>query len=227
MESLRRRPRAAGGALAVCAALVLVGSGCSGDEVPGPAPTTTTVEPTLSPTPGTAGSTTTSPAFACSAVQSAQEELDGAFAAELERLDVPRGDPRAQSVYALVTTEEGPSYYASVLAVAPPELAEEARLVLDYYERLAQEAGDLAPATGSAADLAAAVAELDRAVAAVDDPAAGTAAVEAQERLQTALTRSCSGEADDATPSGTATPVDGATTTSTAPAATTSVTTGA
>ncbi len=213
--------------LAACAALVLTGAGCSEQELPGPAPTTTTVEPTLSPEPGTSAPTATTPAFDCSAVRSAQEELDGAFAAELERLDVPRGDPRAQSVYALVTTQEGPSYYASVLAAAPPELAEDARLVLDYYERLAQEAGDLTPATGSTADLTAAVEELDRAAGTVADPAAGTAAVEAQERLQTALARSCDEDADGATPSGTATPSEGSTATSTAPVATTSVTTGA
>ncbi|WP_432535649.1 hypothetical protein [Kineococcus arenarius] len=199
MDSWRCRPRAARVVVTATAAVVLL-TGCSGDdEVITPAPTTTTVEPTSSPSGSTSTPQRSDPAFDCPAVRAAQDELDSAFTAELERLDVPRGDPRAQAVYALVTTEEGPAYYAAVLAAAPAELSGDAQLVLDYYQRLARAAGDLDPGTGSTADLTTAMAALDEATAAVDDPAAGTDVVAAQERLQSALERSCSGDADSPT----------------------------
>ncbi len=211
-------------------------AGCSGGDEASPAPaTTTTLEPTSSPAASTGTPTAPAPAFDCPVVQEAQEELDGAIGAELERLDVDRGDPRAQSVYALVTTREGPAYYAAVLAAAPPELDGDARLVLDYYRRLAQAAGPLDPGTGSTADLTAAVDALDRAAGAVDDPAAGTAVVDAQERLQAALGRACSGGSATTSPATTSPGTTGPATTdpatpagtTTAPAATTGVTTGA
>ncbi|WP_432486340.1 hypothetical protein [Kineococcus esterisolvens] len=196
--------------------------------MPVPAPTTTTVEPTSSPVVTSTAPASPEPGFDCATVDTAQQELDRAFSTELERLDISRGDPRAQSVYALVTTEEGPAYYAAVLAAAPPELDDDAQLVLDYYQRLARAAGDLDPGTGSAADLTAAMTALDDAAAAVDDPAAGTAVVQAQERLQAALERSCSG---DPTTSATASAPSGspsaAPTRTRAPAATTGVTAGA
>ncbi|WP_432497064.1 hypothetical protein [Kineococcus gypseus] len=211
MDSLwgRCRPRAEGAApvalLTALAALGLLTPGCSERAAPAPAPTTTTLEPTAEPATSAATAPASAPAFDCTAVQDAQDELDEAFAAELERLDVDRGDPRAQSVYALVTTEQGPAYYADVLRAAPPELGDDARRVLDYYERLASAAGELDPGSGSAADLTASVDALDRAAAAVDDPAAGTAVVQAQERLRAAMERSCEGDAP-ATASATASP---------------------
>ncbi len=214
------------------AAAVVALAGCSGDEVLTPAPTTTTVEPTSSPSGTTSTPRQSEPAFDCPAVRAAQDELDSAFTAELERLDVPRGDPRAQSVYALVTTEQGPAYYAAVLAAAPDELSADARLVLDYYQRLALAAGDLDPGTGSAADLTAAMAALDDATAAVDGTAAGTDVVAAQERLQGAVERSCSGdESPTATGTGSSTTGSAAPTgspaTSAAPVTTPGAATGA
>ncbi|NAZ85600.1 hypothetical protein [Kineococcus indalonis] len=231
----RRRPRPAAAALAGAAALTCtaaLAAGCSGAGPDGgtaaPAPTTTTVEPTSSPAASASTSTAPAPAFDCPAVQVAQDELDDALSTELDRLDVDRGDPRAQSVYALVTTAEGPAYYAAVLAAAPPELRADAQLVLDYYRRLALAAGELDPGSGSTADLTAAVAALDRAAGAVDDPAAGGAVVDAQERLRAALGRSCRDGSATASPStGPATPSGAPTGTATAPAATTGVAAGA
>ena len=227
----RRRPRPLAVLWVLCAGALAAGCSGGGEAAPAPAPaTTTTLEPTSSPAAGTGTPTASAPAFDCPVVDAAQEQLDGAIGAELDRLDVDRGDPRAQSVYALVTTREGPAYYAAVLAAAPPELGEDARLVLDYYRRLALAAGPLDPGTGSTADLTAAVTALDRAAGAVDDPAAGAAVVDAQERLQAALGRACSGGSATTSPATTSPATTGPATpagTTTAPAATTGVTTGA
>lgn len=185
--------------LGACA-LALVA--CSSDDDAAPAPTTTTTTPdTASSTSPTASPTDDVPAFDCPTVDTAQQQLDQAFADELSRLDIGRGDPRAQSVYALVTTTEGPEYYSAVLAAAPPELAADAQSVLDYYQRLADEVGTVDTGEGSTEDLTAAMTRLDDATAAIDDPSAGTAVVEAQERLQTAVQKSCSGSSATETPS--------------------------
>jgi hypothetical protein len=172
-------------------------AGCGGSETPDPTPTTTTTTPTAPvTTPVTAsassGPTGSGPTFDCDRVEAAQDALDAAYAAELDRLGIGRGDAQAQSVLTLVTTAEGPAYYAAVLAAAPPELTPDAQAVLDYYQRLADRAGDLDAGSGSAEDLAAAMDRLDEATLAVT-PDAGTAdrVVTTQERLQAAVEQDC------------------------------------
>ncbi|WP_432523834.1 hypothetical protein [Kineococcus sp. SYSU DK006] len=213
---ITRRParrRAAGPAPLVLGLAALL-AGCGGEDVPDPSPTTTTTRPTGTATSAPATTTSpspTGPGFDCPSVDAAQSALDDAFAAELERLDIGRGDPRAQSVYVLVTTSEGPAYYAAVLAAAPPEQAADARLVLDYYQRLAARAGALDAGDGSSEDLVTAMDRLDEAAAAVStDPAAGTQVVAAQERLQAAVEAACaSPTASTSTATSTATSTGG------------------
>lgn len=189
-------------------------AGCGGDEAPDPSPTTTTTRPTDPVTASTASesaatATSSGPAFDCPSVDAAQKTLDEAYAAELDRLGVGRGDAQAQSVLTLVTTTEGPGYYAAVLAAAPPADSGDARFVLDYYQRLAAQAGELDAGSGSAEDLAAAMDRLDDATVAVTpDPATANQVVAAQERLQAALERDCSGSSPNTatdTATGTAT----------------------
>lgn len=193
---------------------------CSDDDgaapVPVPAATTTgtgttttaTTSATTTTTAPSAATVTDSPTgiattFDCASVEAAQQRLDDAYSGELERLDVGRGDPRAQSVYALVTTTEGSSYYASVLSAAPAELQPDARLVLGYYQRLATSAAQIDPGSGSAEDLHSAMTALDDASAAFDDPATtGSAVVDAQERLQAGVQRACTGSASTTTTAG-------------------------
>ena len=201
--------------------MVAASSACSEDAVEPPASTATTplaasstAAATSTPTaPAATSSVATSPvvttadvpAFDCPALDAAQQEMDEAFSSELDRLEVRRGDPRAQSVYALVTTREGPSYYAAVLTAAPPELTGDAALVLGYYQRLAVQAGGVDAGSGSTEDLTAAMSALDHAAAAVDDPATGTEVVDAQERLRAAVERACSGPSASSTTSTTST----------------------
>jgi len=200
-SGVSRRGAAAGPALLTCAvaAAALLLSGCSDDAPPPPDAATTTVPPSPAATSAaaTASTTTSVPGFDCHAVDAAQDALDGAYAAELNRLGVHRGDPRAQSVYALVTTTHGPAYYAAVLAAAPRELQADAQLVLDYYQRLLEQVGDLTVDSGSEKALADAMDRLDDATVALDpSPAAdagGTQVVAAQARLQAAVERACSG----------------------------------
>ena len=171
--------------------------GCGGSDSPDPSPTTSS--PTATPTtsaPGTgSGSPTSSgPTFDCGSVEAAQKALDEAYAAELDRLGIGSGDAQAQSVLTLVTTTEGPAYYAAVLAAAPPQDSQDAQLVLDYYQRLAARAGDLDAGSGSAADLTAAMDRLDEATLAVNpDANSASQVVAAQERLQAAVASDCSG----------------------------------
>ncbi|NAZ76560.1 hypothetical protein GTQ99_14205 [Kineococcus sp. T13] len=218
-----RRRAAVPAPLAVGLAALL--AGCGGEEAPDPSPTTTTTRPTGTATSSpsaTASPSPTGPGFDCASVDAAQGALDDAFAAELDRLDIGRGDPRAQSVYVLVTTSEGPAYYAAVLAAAPPEQAADAQLVLDYYQRLAARAGALDAGDGSTEDLLTAMDRLDEAAAAVGaDPAAGTRVVDAQERLQAAVEAACTSPTASATSTatGTATSTATGTATSTATAA--------
>lgn len=185
---------------------------CGGDEAPDPSPTTTTTSPTASPTTTPAGTTdsptSTGPAFDCPPVQAAQQALDEAYAAELDALDIRRGDPQAQSVFTIVTTNQGPAYYAAVLAAAPPESSQDAQLVLDYYQRLSAQTGVLDAGTGSAEDLATAMNALDEAGLVVNpDLADASAVVDAQERLQAAVEAACSGStATESAPSDTSTP---------------------
>ena len=190
-------------ALAAAGAL----AACGGGQAPDPAPTTTTADPAPVSTTSTAAAPTSSgPSFDCPSVQSAQTALDDAYGTELDRLGIKRGDPRAQSVFTIVTTDEGPAYYAAVLAAAPPEASADAQVVLDYYTRLATEVGDLDVGTGSAEDLARAMDALDAAGAAVTpDPAAATAVVQAQERLQADVDRACSGSSPSSSAPGTST----------------------
>jgi hypothetical protein len=208
------------------AAVALLAAGCSRDAPPAPDASTTTVPPSPAATSAVATTTPTEsvPAFDCDAVDAAQDALDGAYAAELDRLDVHRGDPRAQSVYALVTTTQGPAYYAAVLEAAPQELRADAQLVLDYYRRLSEQVGDLEVDSGSEQVLADAVDRLDDATVALEaSPAAGTGGtdvVAAQSRLQSGVERSCSGPdapSPSPTPSGPASTTSGPTT---SPAAT-------
>lgn len=180
---------------ALCCALgagALV-AGCGSDD-PTPSPTTTTASPVVTSSPPTSSPTSSGPGFDCSSVRAAQDALDADYADELDRLGIKRSDPRAQSVYTVVTTNEGPTYYAAVLAAAPPEELADARLVLDYYTRLAAQVGSLDPGTGSTEDLAAAMDALDRAGLtvnpSVDD---ATTVVQAQERLQAAVEKDCAG----------------------------------
>jgi hypothetical protein len=188
-------------------------TGCGGSDTPDPSPTTTTTSPTATPAASDTAEvattpTSSGPSFDCSSVDAAQTRLDEAYAAELDRLGISRGDSQAQSVLTLVTTTEGPGYYATVLAAAPPEDSQDAQFVLDYYQRLAAQAGDMTAGTGSAQDLAAAMDRLDDATLAVN-PDANSAGlvVAAQERLQAALESDCSGSstpssATSSTPSG-------------------------
>ncbi|GAA0298506.1 hypothetical protein GCM10009528_14380 [Kineococcus aurantiacus] len=191
---------------------MVAGLAACGGGAPDPAPTTTTASaaPTTAPTTATvtsasAGPTSTGPGFDCPSVQAAQEVLDEDYSAELDRLGIKRGDPRAQSVFTVVTTNEGPTYYAAVLAAAPPEATPDAQVVLDYYARLATQVGTLDAGTGSAEDLAAAMDALDEASVVVNpDPAAATRVVEAQERLQAAVEQACAeaSSSPSSTPSG-------------------------
>ncbi|MEW1957841.1 hypothetical protein [Kineococcus sp. NPDC059986] len=178
---------------ALAAAGVL--AACGGGDAPDPSPTTTTVEPApVSSTSPSASPTSSGPVFDCASVQSAQKRLDDAYGTELDRLGIKRGDPRAQSVFTIVTTNEGPQYYAAVLAAAPPDATADAQVVLDYYTELATQVGTLDVGTGSAEDLGKAMDALDAAGAAVNpDPSAATAVVQAQERLQADVDRECSG----------------------------------
>jgi len=200
-SGVSRRGVAAGPALLTCAvtAAALLVAGCSADEPDAPDASTTTVPPAPAATSAaaTASPTTSEPAFDCGAVDAAQDALDAAYAAELDRLDVHRGDPRAQSVYALVTTTQGPAYYAAVLAAAPQELRADAQLVSDYYRRLSAQVGDLDVDSGSEQALADAMDRLDDATVALEPtPAAGaggTEVVAAQARLQAGVERACSG----------------------------------
>lgn len=171
---------------------------CGGDDAPDPSPTTTTTSPTASPTttPSEASDspTATGPVFDCAPVQAAQQALDEAYGTELDELGIRRGDPRAQSVFTIVTTNQGPTYYAAVLAAAPPESSQDAQLVLDYYQRLSAQTGVVDPGTGSAEDLSTAMNALDDAGLAVNpDLADATAVVDAQERLQAAVEAACAG----------------------------------
>ncbi|GAB3452870.1 hypothetical protein GCM10027519_05150 [Kineococcus endophyticus] len=187
-------------ALAAAAAVGACGGG--GDE-PDPAPTTTTVEPApVSTTSASPSATSSGPVFDCASVQAAQTSLDDAYASELDRLGIKRGDPRAQSVFTIVTTNEGPEYYAAVLAAAPPDATADAQVVLDYYTKLATQADTLDVGTGSAEDLGKAMDALDAAGAAVNpDPSAATSVVQAQERLQADVDRECSGASTSTTSS--------------------------
>ena len=191
--------------------LCLTVAACSGDDGAAPAPTTTTTSPVE--TTSTAPPATSVPAFDCGPVTAAQQQLDDAFADELSRLDIGRGDPRAQSVYALVTTTQGPEYYSAVLAAAPPELGDDARTVLDYYQQLADRVGTVDTGDGSTEALTAAMTRLDEATAGVDDPTAGTAVVQAQERLQVAVGQACSGDTPAASATASPTGSDPATAT--------------
>ena len=194
--------------------------GCGGSDTPDPTPTTTTTTATVPATtpvtgPTSSGPTSSAPAFDCASVDAAQDALDAAYAAELDRLGIGRGDAQAQSVLTLVTTTEGPAYYAAVLAAAPPAQSADAQAVLDYYQRLAARAGDLDAGSGSAEDLAAAMDRLDEATLAVS-PDADTAGrvVATQERLRAAVERDCADAT--ATPSGPTGSPAGPTATSTA-----------
>ena len=170
---------------------------CGGEDVPDPSPTTTTTSattPTTTPAEATTGPTQTAPAFDCGPVQEAQQALDEAYGTELDELGIRRGDPRAQSVFTIVTTNQGPAYYAAVLAAAPPESSQDAQRVLDYYQRLSAQTGVVDPGTGSAEDLATAMTALDEAGLVVNpDLADATAVVDAQERLQAAVEAACTG----------------------------------
>lgn len=197
----------------VCGALSTgaVLAGCGGSDSPDPAPTTTTTSPTAATTTSPTSSesvspTSTGPTFDCASVDAAQKTLDDAYAAELSRLGIRRGDSQAQSVLTLVTTTEGPGYYAAVLAASPPEDSQDAQLVLDYYQRLAAQAGDLTAGSGSAEDLAVAMDRLDDATLVVSpDANSADEVVAAQERLQAAVESACSGKSSSTSSSSTST----------------------
>ncbi|WP_432544709.1 hypothetical protein [Kineococcus sp. SYSU DK002] len=187
-------PRAAPVALWCALGAGALLAACGADGSPDPAPTTTTTTPTATAASSTppASPTSSGPAFDCTTVRSAQDALDDAYAAELDALGVERGDPQAQSVFTVVTTTEGPEYYAAVLAAAPPGSLPDAQVVLDYYTRLATQVGALDP--GTTDDLPGAMTAIDDAAVVVNpDPAAATAVVAAQERLQAAVERDCAG----------------------------------
>jgi len=182
-------------------------AGCGGSEAPDPAPTTTTTTPTTSPSTATQSPTSSGPSFDCASVRTAQDALDEAYSAELDEVGIRRGDPQAQSVLTIVTTNEGPTYYAAVLAAAPPDASADAQAVLDYYQRLAEAAGPLDVGTGSAEDLAAAMDALDDATLSVNpDASAAAEVVAAQERLQAAVEADCSASPTETATTTTATP---------------------
>ncbi|MFB9376010.1 hypothetical protein ACFFKU_16140 [Kineococcus gynurae] len=183
---------------------------CTGPTAP-PSDTGTVAATTTTPAPDPGSATTTgagtgatatpggTSGLDCAAVASAQRVLDEEFSRTLDELGISRGDPRAQSVYALVTVQDGPDYYAAVVDAADAEHLPDARLVQAYFARLAAAAGDVSLGDGSTQALTAALDRLDEAGASLagTDPAApsGADAVAAQQRLQQAVDTACAGTA--------------------------------
>ncbi len=188
------------GAVLIAAVVVVGATGCGSADPDSPAAPTTTTAPASTPVTSSApaGSPTATTGtdgeggVDCAAAQEAQQELDEAYSAQLDELGIGRGDPRAQTVYALVTTTEGPDYYSALAAAVPPELADDARRVLEYYEQVAAAVGEVDYGDGSRDALARAGNDLAAATeGVVGDPETGTAVVQAQERLQSEVQRAC------------------------------------
>ncbi len=183
---------------AVLAAAVLAAGCGSGDPDSPAAPTTTTAPASTTSTTPPPDSPTGTPGadgeggVDCAAAQEAQQGLDDAYSARLDELGIGRGDPRAQTVYALVTTTEGPAYYSALAEAVPPELTGDAQRVLEYYEQVAAAVGEVDYGDGSRDALARAGEDLATATEGVaGDPETGTAVVQAQERLQSEVQRAC------------------------------------
>ncbi|GAB7193372.1 hypothetical protein NUM3379_40820 [Kineococcus sp. NUM-3379] len=203
----RARPPA--GPLLLVAALAVLPSACTGGPPapvdPGTTPAASTAVPGGTDPPptsadGTApGGTATGPAVDCARVEEAKEALDGAIEAEMDRLGVGAGDPRAPSVSAIATTLHGKDYQAALVEATSGATRADAERVLGYYEHLAVAVGDIDLRSGSATDLGLALQRIDAASAAQDP-----AVLEAQQRVQARVEAACTGEptATASTPAG-------------------------
>lgn len=207
----RKAGRRTGTAALVAGSLAL--GGCSGADDPPPSPTDsapTTPGPTTPagppPTPsGTASATgpaptgTTTPApvrdVDCAAVEEARERLEAATQAELDRLEVSRGDPRAFSIQVIVTSQEAAEYWSALqdaLGPGEPELRADAETVVAYWEPLDADLEEIEIPDGSEA----AITEATERYVEISEQHPDEDVVEAQERLSAGLEDACSDSAD-------------------------------
>lgn len=176
---------------AVAALVALVAAGCSADDGDGqarPAPTTSRGTTT------TSSPTSSAPAdgpFDCPAVSTAQQALNDAGTAALERLGIDRGDPRAFSVTVLVASQEAHEFWQAVRGAARGPLEEQQQADLDvvtgYWAGLDEALDAIEVADDSQAAVRAAASDL----AAVTADATDEALAPAQQRLQDTLASTC------------------------------------
>ena len=189
-------------------ALAVLPAACTGEPPvpvdPGATSAASTAVPGTTDPPDTPPATTsdggTSAAVDCARVEEAKEALDEAIEAEMDRLGVGAGDPRAPSVSAIATTLHGKDYQAALVEATSGATRADAERVLGYYEHLAVAVGDIDLHSGSATDLGLALQRIDAASAAQDP-----AVLEAQQRVQAGIEAACT---DGATTSPT-TPAEG------------------
>ncbi|MFC5997775.1 hypothetical protein ACFP6A_03420 [Quadrisphaera sp. GCM10027208] len=187
----RKAGRRAGAAALVAGSLAL--AGCSGADDPQPSPSgpsPTTTEPT------TTGPTTPSPVrdVDCAAVEEARARLEAATQAELDRLEVPRGDPRAFSIQVIVTSQEAAEYWSALqdaLGPGEPELRADAETVVAYWEPLDADLEEIEIPDGTEA----AITEATERYVEISEQHPDEDVVEAQERLSAGLEDACSDSA--------------------------------
>jgi hypothetical protein len=172
------------------AGLVVLG-GCS-DSSGAPAATPSA---DASSSPSSAASSASGPQVDCAGIEEARRSLTEATDAELSRLGIDRGDPRAFQVTLLVTGREAAQYWTAVRNAVP---AEEAGLRADgdalvaYWSRLDPDLDAIEIADGGEGALTAAIQRFTEISAAQPDEAVGPT----QERLTAAVDASCGDLAD-------------------------------
>lgn len=192
----RKAGRRTGTAALVAGSLAL--AGCSGADDPQPSPSgpsPTTTEPTTTE-PTTTGPTTPSPVrdVDCAAVEEARARLEAATQAELDRLEVPRGDPRAFSIQVIVTSQEAAEYWSALqdaLGPGEPELRADAETVVAYWEPLDADLEEIEIPDGTEA----AITEATERYVEISEQHPDEDVVEAQERLSAGLEDACSDSA--------------------------------
>lgn len=174
------------------AGLVVLGGCTDGSGAPAATPSADTGS---SPGSATSSPEASGPQVDCAGIEEARRSLTEATDAELSRLGIDRGDPRAFQVTLLVTGREAAQYWTAVRDAVP---AEEAGLRADgdalvaYWSRLDPDLDAIEIADGGEGALTAAIQRFTEISAAQPDDTVGPT----QERLTAAVDASCGDLAD-------------------------------
>jgi len=173
--------------------LVLAGgallAGCSGDQ-PAPEPTPAASAPAETATTDAAEAGAERADVDCAAVEQARRDLTEATNAELDRLGVDRGDPRAFSIQVIVTSQHAAEYWSAMqeaVGAGEAELQQAAETVVGYWAPLdADLDGIELPDAGDAA-----ITEATNQYLAISEQHPDEEVVPAQERLTAGVDAAC------------------------------------